>query len=443
MQDMSDNELDNLFKEAAEGFTPPPDPSAWTQMSSMLDQAPVKPAGFWNWKTITGLTATGIIAVTALWYGVRDGQDSNAKTIAKYGSNNATQGVVQEQKEQTNPAGDENLAAAKPLENENVNAPALTSTSEAERNKVKSSDAGSVKRDTPAKNNSVVEMAVVNHNNPTIPAKESPVIVADSQTERQDNRVNGVRAPAGDRAATGDEPSAQAKQTEEAIKTDSVQNPDAIVQSDSSMNEKSDDELEKSGRRLSVRAVVSPDFSSINFFSAGKTGFNYGILTGFSFNKRWSITTGLISSKKLYDSEDVGGDYELDGHKYPMKAIDGNCRIIDIPVNVYYTFFPDRSFSLRAGLGFSSYIMQSEKYRYMVDYYGHDAYYKKSVNGKNQEWFKMMNISVVASKKLSNRFTAEFEPFVKAPLAGVGEGKVSLVSVGAFFSLKYDLLFLK
>jgi len=443
MQDMSDNELDNLFKEAAEGFTPPPDPSAWTQMSSMLDQAPVKPAGFWNWKTITGLTATGIIVVTALWYGVRDGQDSNAKTIAKYGSNNATQGVVQEQKEQTNPAGDENLAAAKPLENENVNAPALTSTSEAERNKVKSSDAGSVKRDTPAKNNSVVEMAVVNHNNPTIPAKESPVIVADSQTEPQDNRVNGVRAPAGDRAATGDEPSAQAKQTEEAIKTDSVQNPDAIVQSDSSMNEKSDDELEKSGRRLSVRAVVSPDFSSINFFSAGKTGFNYGILGGFSFNKRWSITTGLISSKKLYDSEDVGGYYELDGHKYPMKAIDGNCRIIDIPVNVYYTFFPDRSFSLRAGLGFSSYIMQSEKYRYMVDYYGHDAYYKKSVNGKNQEWFKMMNISVVASKKLSNRFTAEFEPFVKAPLAGVGEGKVSLVSMGAFFSLKYDLLILK
>lgn len=447
MQDMSDNELDSLFKEAAEGFTPPPDPSAWTQMSSMLDQAPVKPAGFWNWKTITGLTATGIIAVTAVWYGVRDGQDSNANTIAKYGSNNATQGVVQEQKEQTNPAGNENLAAAKPLENENVNAPALTSTSEAERHKLKSSDAGSVKRHTPAKNNPVVEKAEVNHNNPTIPAKESPAIVADSQTERQDNRVNGVSAPAGDNevhATTVDQFSSHAEQTEEVIKTDSVQNRDAIVQSDSSMNEKSvDDGLEKSGRRLSVRAVVSPDFSSINFFSAGKTGFNYGILGGFSFNKRWSITTGLISSKKLYDSEDVGGDYELDGHKYPMKSIDGNCRIIDIPVNVYYTFFPDRSFSLRAGLGFSSYIMQRENYRYLVDYYGHDTYYRKSVSGKNQEWFKMMNVSVVASKKLSNRFTAEFEPFIKAPLAGVGEGKVSLVSMGAFFSLKYDLLILK
>ena len=448
MQDMSDNELDNLFKEAAEGFTPPPDSSAWTQMSAMLDQAPVKPAGFWNWKTITGLTATGIIAVTAVWYGVRNGENSNLKTTEQYGSNNATQGVVQEQKEQTNPAGNENLASAKPLENESVNTSALTSTSALSRNKISSSNAVPIKRGAPAESNSVVERAVVNHNDVTIPVNEPRVIVSlGSEAQGQDNRDNSVSAPVGDNevhATTVDQPSPQAKQTEEVIKTDSVQNPDAMVQSDSSLNKRSDgDEPEKSSKRLSVKAVVSPDFSSINFFSAGKTGFNYGILTGFSFNKRWSVATGIISSKKLYDSKDVAGDYELNGHKYPMKSIDGNCRIIDIPVNVYYTFFPDRSFSIRAGLGFSSYIMQSEKYRYQVDYYGHDAYYNKSVSGKNQEWFKMMNISVIVSKKLSDRFSAEFEPFVKAPLAGVGEGKVSLVSMGAFFSLKYDLLILK
>ena len=441
MQDMSDNELDNLFKEAAEGFTPPPDSSAWTQMSAMLDQTPVKPAGFWNWKTITGLTATGIIAVTAVWYGVRDGENSNLKTTEQYGSNNATQGVVQEQKEQTNPAGNENLASAKPLENESVNTSALTSTSALSRNKISSSNAVPIKRGAPAESNSVVERAVVNHNDVTIPVNEPRVIVSlGSEAQGQDNRVNSVSAPAGNtavHAVLGD-------QTEESFKTDSGQNADAMVQSDSSMNKRSDgDESQKSSKRLSVKAVVSPDFSSINFFSAGKTGFNYGVLTGFSFNKRWSVATGIISSKKLYDSKDVGGDYELNGHKYPMKSIDGNCRIIDIPVNVYYTFFPNRSFSIRAGLGFSSYIMQSEKYRYQVDYYGHDAYYNKSVSGKNQEWFKMMNISVIVSKKLSDRFSAEFEPFVKAPLAGVGEGKVSLVSMGAFFSLKYDLLILK
>lgn len=199
----------------------------------------------------------------------------------------------------------------------------------------------------------------------------------------------------------------------------------------------------KGSSRLTVKVALSPDFSSINFFSAGKTGWNYGVLAGYSFNNRWSVVTGVISSRKLYETTEVSGSYDFNGHEYPMKSLDGDCRIIDIPVNVYYTFFPERSFSMRAGLGFSSYIMRTENYRYCVDNYGHDAYYEQNVKGKNDEWFKVMNISVLVSRKMTDRLSVEFEPFVKAPLAGVGEGKVSLVSMGAFINLKYDLLIFK
>ncbi len=191
---------------------------------------------------------------------------------------------------------------------------------------------------------------------------------------------------------------------------------------------------------ISIKAVVSPDFSSVNFFSAGKTGINYGLLAGYSFNNRWSVYTGVISSKKLYDTKELEGtSYSWNGHNYPVKELDGDCRILDIPINVYYTFFPEHSFSLRAGLGFSSYIMRKETYVYCVDNYGADVYYAEQVTGKNNEWFKILNLSVAVSKKITNRWSAEFEPFVKAPLAGVGEGKVSLVSMGAFINLKFDL----
>jgi len=57
----------------------------------------------------------------------------------------------------------------------------------------------------------------------------------------------------------------------------------------------------------------------------------------------------------------------------------------------------------------------------------------------NKEWFKVMNVSLILQKKLNNRFYFEFEPFLKAPLAGVGEGEVSLVSLGAFFNLRFDI----
>lgn len=437
MQDMSDKELDNLFKEAAEGFTPPPDPSAWQQMSSMLDKAPVEPGGFWNWKTISGLTATGLIAVTALWYGLRDNEGTITKTNEQYGSNNATQGVVQEQKEQTNPTGNENLASAKPLENESANKPVVTAQEKSNRNKVASQG---IERSTrkPVQHVEVtsdVSVAQDGADQAILQSRENEYAVSDQKVAVvPDNTNERMFSPERNTSAVSAKSDSTTIVIEEVIKSDSV----------SESTDKPDDKKkERKEMRLSLRAAVSPDFSSINFFSAGKTGINYGLLAGFSFNRHWSVYTGVISSRKLYDTKDVSGNYSLDGHDYPMKAIDGDCRILDIPVNVYYTFFPDRSFSLRAGLGFSSYIMQTENYRYLVDYYGHDAYYKKNVKGENNEWFKMLNVSVVVSKKLSNRFSAEFEPFVKAPLAGVGEGKVSLVSMGAFINLKYDLLILK
>ena len=37
-------------------------------------------------------------------------------------------------------------------------------------------------------------------------------------------------------------------------------------------------------------------------------------------------------------------------------------------------------------------------------------------------------------------FYLQLEPFVKAPLSGVGEGEVDLVSSGLFINLKYNFL---
>lgn len=445
MQDMSDNELDNLFKEAAEGFTPPPDPSAWKQMASMLDKTPLKPAGFWNWKTISGITATGLIAVTAIWFGVRNEDAGNTKTTGQYGYNNATQGVVQEQKEQSNPTGDENLAEAKSLENKSTHPGAV--------------GAGAGKDDKPASASGKVQhqqsqrLKNLSVNNELSDASDdsgqSSRIAHNeaSQALQQLATTTSASLPVADDKVLvrGQSESERSMVPAAIVKPDSVNQTGEPAAADSVQNEgpKEEHKHKNGAMRLSVKATVSPDFSSINFFSAGKTGINYGLLAGLSFNNRWSVYTGVISSRKLYDTKDVSGNYTFDGHDYSMKEIDGDCRIIDIPLNVYYTFFPDRSFSLRAGVGFSSYIMQTENYRYLVDYYGNDVYYRKNVEGKNKEWFKMMNISLLVSKRLSNRLSAEFEPFVKAPLAGVGEGKVSLVSMGAFINLKYDLLILK
>lgn len=441
MQNMSDNELDKLFKEAAEGFKPPQDASAWEQMASMLDNSPAATAGFWNWKTISGVTVTGIIAVTALWFAATTNQDKISKTNEKNGANNATQSVVQEQKEQTHAAGTENLASAQPVEDKSSGTNAVART---HINPRISKSVIQKRSSSKVNNSSEGGDGTVSFNDQTQKESEesTPVVaITEQETAKQTHAESSAEAASPSISKT------RAAEEKVLINTDSV---NATAEehkvepvAEDSKTDQEEKEKSKSGSRISIKAAFSPDFSSVNYFSAGKTGTNYGFLIGYAFNNRWSVYTGVISSRKLYDTKEVEGSYNWNDHDYPMKELDGDCRILDIPINVYYTFFPEKSFSLRAGLGFSSYIMRKEMYVYCVDNYGQNAYYEQNVKGENNEWFKVMNLSVAVSKRLSNRFSAEFEPFVKAPLTGVGEGKVSLVSMGAFINLKYDFIILK
>ena len=191
---------------------------------------------------------------------------------------------------------------------------------------------------------------------------------------------------------------------------------------------------------VSIKLAVAPDFSSIKYFTPGKPGLAYGVLVGYSLSNRWSVYTGALSSRKIYSSNNIDKPYTTSGgYPYAVNKLEGDCRVLDIPINFYYTIFPERSFSLKAGIGISSYLMLSEDYVYHVDNpYGPDEY-SQNIDRKNNEWFRVMNISLTIQKRLSNQFSIELEPFLKAPLTGVGEGEVSLVSLGAFFNLRFDI----
>lgn len=429
MQNMSDNELDNLFKEAAEGFTPPQDESAWKQMADRLDQHAVNTTGFWNWKTISAVTATAVIAITSVWFVVGD-QEKISKTQDKNESTNATQGVVQEQKEQAHSTGNQNLASAKSLEDKSNGTRTLSSAEPKKENTQVTRTQPSSKR-----NDHNGTPSINDRDGKPSDGSESIMPIAAASTVQTSSAVQSEDRSSAPQVINKDKVLVTGDSIKAVIRQDSLAH---VTANSTDTPNKKDDAANVRGV-WSIKAVVSPDYSSINFFSAGKTGFNYGLLAGYSFNNRWSVYTGVISSKKLYNTDEVEGSYNWNGHDYPVKELDGDCRILDIPINVYYTFFPERSLSLRAGLGFSSYIMREETYVFCVDNYGTDAYYAQQVIGKNNEWFKILNLSVAVSKKIANRWSAEFEPFVKAPLAGVGEGKVSLVSMGAFINLKFEL----
>jgi hypothetical protein len=125
--------------------------------------------------------------------------------------------------------------------------------------------------------------------------------------------------------------------------------------------------------------------------------------------------------------------------------IDGDCQMWDIPLNVNYYFSPAKNYSLFISGGFSSYLMSEENYSFQVTtpgYLGDETQtYSQQVKGENQEWFKMVNISLGVQRRINRNFSLQVEPFVKIPLAEVGSANIALSSFGTYLSLRYNFLF--
>lgn len=184
---------------------------------------------------------------------------------------------------------------------------------------------------------------------------------------------------------------------------------------------------------FSIKFAVSPDYSTVKSVRPGKMGLNYGLLVEYAISKKFSMASGLVRSNKFYSARNV----EYNGQ--PSDWVDGNCYMWDVPVMAYCHFSPGRKWFLYAGAGVSSYLMSEERYVYQVRAgYGHVNTYEQTIRGKNNEWFSVLNFSVGLNRQLNSQWAVQLEPFFKAPLAGVGEGGVSLASLGAFLNVKYS-----
>lgn len=188
-----------------------------------------------------------------------------------------------------------------------------------------------------------------------------------------------------------------------------------------------------------VKLLVSPDFSAIGYSKPGKTGFNIGLTVEYSPAKHWGISTGAIWSKKLYDKNNPGKSYSYGGASFEADYLDGDCRVLDIPINVTYYILPEARLNFYATVGVSSYIMLKENYVYTVTTNNQDYYYYEDYKNENRHWFSMLNISFGLQYRVSPRLQIQAEPFLKAPMSGVGAGKIDLVSAGTFFALKYKI----
>ena len=181
---------------------------------------------------------------------------------------------------------------------------------------------------------------------------------------------------------------------------------------------------------------TGPDVSKAQNSKTGKVTMSWGLGVAYTLN-RLTLKTGVFSATKIYWAGP--DDYKLSYTPPPnLKFIgaDANCRVIEIPVKLSYSFaVKDRS-NWFAGAGLSSYLMKREDYSYEFTTSGGNSYYHSwETKNENKHYFSVLNLSGGYSYQLSNTISLSAEPYLEVPLTGIGAGKVHLNSGGILFTV--------
>ncbi|WP_277482257.1 hypothetical protein [Catalinimonas alkaloidigena] len=191
--------------------------------------------------------------------------------------------------------------------------------------------------------------------------------------------------------------------------------------------------------RWGISFALSPDLSSVGFQDIHNVSTKAAIQLEFFVLPNLSVSSGAVFTKKVYSASP--DDYQ---QKYQYKnipvGINGQCQVLDIPLNLrWYALSGAKSRFFISG-GLSSYMMLTEDYEYVYKESGkYGKYYSRDYGYKheNNHLFKVANISLGYERALGNHWAMQVEPFVKLPLAGVGEGSLKLSTLGTFLSVHY------
>ncbi|MEP6595057.1 MAG: outer membrane beta-barrel protein [Ginsengibacter sp.] len=191
-----------------------------------------------------------------------------------------------------------------------------------------------------------------------------------------------------------------------------------------------------------IGIVAGPDFSTVKLDKIIRTGFTLGVITGYKFNKRLSVETGLLLDKKYYYSEgkyfNIKNVYIIPYHA-KLDNVDGYCNMIELPLNLKYNFKSNKKVNWFALAGISSYFMSKENYDYRYSIYGQQKEGNLSVKDASQIWASVMNLGLGYSHYIGKTGTLRVEPYFKIPFKGIGVGSLPITSSGIYFGFTKNL----
>ena len=193
--------------------------------------------------------------------------------------------------------------------------------------------------------------------------------------------------------------------------------------------------------RFYVGLIAAPDVSTVKFADVQAPRLNVGLTLEYRLGPRWRVSTGLQRATKDYYARREDYDFSAYPKAYTrdFNWVDASCTILDVPLNLRYDAVVGPRYRVFGTAGLSSFFMQREHYAY--DYYDNTsnapAVWERNFVNANRHLFSVLNLSAGYEYGAGPHWRLQAEPYLKVPLAGVGAGKVKLLSAGVYFGLKY------
>jgi len=196
---------------------------------------------------------------------------------------------------------------------------------------------------------------------------------------------------------------------------------------------------ERSFRKLALSVMAAPDYNGVNNLNNASMGDDFGLMVSYEIAKNWSLSTGGVYAKKLYETGF--------GNYYPSKniwtvnypnSVSADCRVLDIPLNISYTFLRRKNKTISVGSGISSYIMLKENYSFTYTKNDPNNPLSYQLINQNQHWLSVLNLQASFEQRINSRISMSIQPYWKVPLRDIGFAGVKLQSFGTAVNLIYN-----
>ncbi|MBS1746667.1 MAG: outer membrane beta-barrel protein [Bacteroidetes bacterium] len=186
-----------------------------------------------------------------------------------------------------------------------------------------------------------------------------------------------------------------------------------------------------------------PQFSMVKLQRISNAGYKVGIALAYRMNKHFDVEIGAQREEINYFTN--GKYFDKSGLKIKettsLEDLTAQSQFTTVPVTVRYNFQSKKNGHFYAGLGVNAMVLtHSEKYQYTTLRNGTSI--DKSKNYKSvtsAKYFTSLNANAGYRNKLTNWCDYKIEPYIQIPVKDLGIGKLPITSFGLNVGIVKDL----